>query len=402
MTRGGPRAWTPAALTATRWAPARGRLQASQPTIWRPVRRRQSGSGRGGRRVAAGRTIRGMVRTAPGSTTARWRWSQVTPARFRKVCLFAVWALVFIIVSGAAVRLTGSGLGCKDWPTCSVHPNVKPWRYHEFVEFGNRLVTLALTVAIIAAVLSSVFRVPRRRDLVWLSSGLMVGLIGEIVLGGIVVIYKLAPQLVMAHFMYSFVLLCDGLVLYHRAGFADGPADERGWARPAAPAEAVVSSELRTMAGILLAAVSLVIFLGTIVTSTGPHGGDPTARRFDLSLHDVAKLHSSAVILFLGLTVVTLWRMVQSGAPKEVLRRGEVMLVVLVAQGGVGYVQYLSGVPAWLVQVHVTLAAVLWVVTLQFFLALTRRPALTTGLVTAAGADTAADRAAPESALASA
>jgi len=92
-----------------------------------------------------------MVRTAPGSTTARWRWSQVTPARFRKVCLFAVWALVFIIVSGAAVRLTGSGLGCKDWPTCSVHPNVKPWRYHEFVEFGNRLVTLALTVAIIAA-----------------------------------------------------------------------------------------------------------------------------------------------------------------------------------------------------------------------------------------------------------
>lgn len=341
-----------------------------------------------------------MVLTAPASTTARWQWSQVTPARFRKICLFAVWALVFIIVSGAAVRLTGSGLGCKDWPTCSIHPNVKPWRYHEFVEFGNRLVTLALTVAIIAAVLSSVFRTPRRRDLLWLSSGLMVGLIGEIVLGGIVVIYKLAPQLVMAHFMYSFVLLCDGMVLYHRAGFADSPADERGWARPAAAAEPVVSSELRTMAGILLAAVSVVIFLGTIVTSTGPHGGDPTARRFDLSLHDVAKLHSSAVLLFLGLTVVTLWRMVQSGAPRDVIRRGEVLLVVLVAQGAIGYIQYLDGVPAWLVQVHVTLAALLWVVTLQFFLALTRRPALAIGAVPAASAESAIGRAASDGALA--
>ncbi|MGH9123287.1 MAG: COX15/CtaA family protein [Acidimicrobiales bacterium] len=341
-----------------------------------------------------------MVLPAPGSTTARWKWSQVTPARFRKVCLFAVWALVFIIVSGAAVRLTGSGLGCKDWPSCRVHPNVKPWRYHEFVEFGNRLVTLALTVAIIAAVLFSVFRAPRRRDLVWLSSGLMAGLVGEIVLGGIVVLYKLAPQLVMAHFMYSFILLLDGLVLYHRAGFADGPADERGWARPAAAAQPVVSSELRAIGGLLLASVSVVIFLGTIVTSTGPHGGDPTARRFDLSLHDVAKLHSSAVILFLGLTVVTLWRMLQSGAPRDVIRRGEVLLVVLVIQGAVGYIQYLSGVPAWLVQVHVTLAAALWVVALQFFLALTRRPGLAASPVPAGDAEFSSSRAASGSALA--
>ncbi len=121
--------------------------------------------------------------------------------------------------------------------------------------------------------------------------------------------------------------------------------------------------------------VSLVILPGTVVNSTGPHGGDPTAKRFNFSLHDVAKLHSSAVILFLGLTLVTLWRMIQAGVPHQVIRRGEVLLAVLLVQGAVGYLQYFSGVPAWLVQIHVTLAATLWVVTLRFVLGLTARRA---------------------------
>jgi len=301
------------------------------------------------------------------------RSRRLSPATYRKVCLFTVWALGFIIVTGAAVRLTGSGLGCSDWPTCSKHHLVAPWHYSAMIEFGNRVVTALVSLAIIAVALGSSFRQPRRRDLSWLAWGLIVGLGGEIVLGGELVLHHLAPQLVMAHFMYSFVLLCDAVVLYHRSGFQDGPVDDRGRSRTVGPATPLVPGELRVMGALLIVSVSLVIFLGTVVTSTGPHGGDPTAKRFNFSLHDVAKLHSSAVILFLGLTLVTLWRMIAAGVPRQVIRRGEVLLAVLMVQGGVGYLQYFTGVPAWLVQIHVTLAATLWVVTLRFVLGLTAR-----------------------------
>jgi heme a synthase len=314
------------------------------------------------------------------------RRRRLSPAAYRKVCLFTVWALGFIIVTGAAVRLTGSGLGCSDWPTCSQHHLVAPWRYSPMIEFGNRVVTGLVSVAIIAVALGSTFRQPRRRDLTWLSWALIAGLGGEIVLGGEVVLHHLAPQFVMAHFMYSFVLLCDAVVLYHRSGFQDGPPDGRGRVRPVGPATPLVPAELRVMGALLIVGVSLAIFLGTVVTSTGPHGGDPTARRLDFSLHDVAKLHSSAVILFLGLTLVTLWRMIQAGVPHQVIRRGEVLLAVLMVQGSVGYLQYFTGVPAWLVQIHVTLAATLWVVTLRFVLGLTARPA-NGALTTAPGGD---------------
>jgi cytochrome c oxidase assembly protein subunit 15 len=122
-------------------------------------------------------------------------------------------------------------------------------------------------------------------------------------------------------------------------------------------------------------AAAVAIFLGTVVTSTGPHGGDPKARRFNFSLHDVARLHSAAVLLFLAFTVVTLWRLTRMGAPADVMRRGEVLLTVLLFQGAVGYLQYFSGVPTWLVAIHVTLAAALWAVTVRFTLGLTTRTA---------------------------
>ncbi len=182
----------------------------------------------------------------------------------------------------------------------------------------------------------------------------------------------------MAHFMLSLVLLTNAVVLFHRAGFEDGPPDQHGRVRPVGPASPLVPVEHLIMGWLLLVAASMVIFLGTVVTSTGPHGGDPTARRLELSLHDVARLHSGAVLLFLGLTVVTLWRMVRAGAPPEVIRRGEVLLLVLLGQGAVGYLQYFSGVPTWLVAIHVALASVLWVVTLQFVLGLTTRTAAAT------------------------
>jgi cytochrome c oxidase assembly protein subunit 15 len=308
------------------------------------------------------------------SPLGRLRRLRVTPSAYRRVCLFGVWALGFIIVTGAAVRLTGSGLGCPDWPTCANNHVVSPWQYHAVIEFGNRLVTGAVSLAVIAAVLASVFRRPRRRDLVWLSWGLVVGVLAQAVLGGESVKHDLAPPFIMAHFMLSLVLLLNAVVLYHRAGFEDGPGDDRERARPVGPVTPLVSTELLIMGRLLAVAAAVVIFLGTVVTSTGPHGGDPRARRLALSLHDVARLHSGAVLLFLGFTVLTLWRMMKAGAPPEVVRRGETLLVILMVQGAVGYVQYFSGVPTWMVAIHVTLAVALWAVTLQFVLGLTTRP----------------------------
>ncbi len=299
---------------------------------------------------------------------------RLSPLAFDRVTLFAVWALGFIIVTGGAVRLTGSGLGCPDWPTCTAQHVVAPWQYHEMVEFGNRVVTAAVSIAVIAAVLASHLRSPRRRDLVWLSWGLVLGLIGQIVLGGESVKHQLAPQFIMSHFLLSIVLLSDAVVLHHRATLPDGPVDDRGRARVAGPAVALVSREQVFMARLLLVAAGLVIVLGTIVTSSGPHGGDPKAKRFPFALQDVARLHSLAVWLFVGLTVVTLWSLQRSGCPPAIMRRGETLVVLIVAQGALGYLQYFTGVPAALVAIHIAMATVVWTATLLFLLSLFRRP----------------------------
>jgi cytochrome c oxidase assembly protein subunit 15 len=309
-----------------------------------------------------------------GSRPAR-RGHRLSPVAFRRITLFAAWALGFIIVTGGAVRLTGSGLGCPDWPACTARSVVAPWQYHKMVEFGNRVVTGAVSIAVIAAVLGSHVRSPKRRDLVWLSWGLVAGLIGQIVLGGEAVKHQLAPQYVMAHFLLSMVLLWDAVVLHHRATLADGPVDGRGWAEVAGPPAPLVSREQVLMTRLLLIAAGLVIVLGTVVTSSGPHGGDPKAQRLAFSVHDVARLHSSAVWLFLVLTAVTLWSLQRSRSPAEIMRRGELLLVVIIVQGAVGYVQYFTGVPAALVAVHIALATLLWSVAVRFCLSLFRWPA---------------------------
>jgi len=304
----------------------------------------------------------------------RVRPPRVSPRTFRRITLLAVWALGFIIFTGGAVRLTGSGLGCPDWPTCARHRVVAPWQYHAMVEFGNRTVTGIVSGAVILAVLASHGRSPRRRDLIWLSWGLVLGLIGQIVVGGLAVRAKLAPGFVMSHFLLSIALLLDALILHHRASAPEDPADERGRGRIRGPARAVVSREQVLMTRLLVAAAALVIVLGTVVTSSGPHGGDPKAKRFPYSLHDVARLHGTAVWLFLAIAVATLWSLHRGRAPASVMRQGEAVILVAVVQGGVGYLQYFTGVPAGLVAVHVALATLLWAVTVRFALGVWVRP----------------------------
>ena len=305
------------------------------------------------------------------------RHRRLSPAAFRFVALLSVWALGLIIVSGGLVRLTQSGLGCPDWPTCASNRVVAPWRFHAWIEFGNRLITAGLSVVVVLAVAAALLRVTRRRDLTWLAVGLVGGIVAEIVLGGLTVEHKLAPQFVMAHFLLAVLFLADAVVLHHRAGLADEAIPGRpGRSRPAGRPVNLVTRKQRVLSALLLAATALVVVLGTIVTSTGPHGGDATAKRFAFSLHDVAQLHGTSVELLLAFTLLTLWSISRSGPPRPVLRRGEVFLVVLIAQGGIGYLQYFTGVPTGLVALHILGATVVVIAALRFHLGLTTRTAV--------------------------
>ena len=281
------------------------------------------------------------------------RLPRLSPHAYRRITLLALVALGFIVVTGAAVRLTGSGLGCSDWPTCEQDRLVAPLEYHAMVEFVNRTITGLVSVAVILAVLGSLARVPRRRDLTWWSFGLVAGVVGQILLGGLTVLFELAPPFVMGHFVVSMVLLWNAVVLHHRAGTPEGPA------RP------VVSDEVRWLGWVLVAAAALVILLGTAVTGSGPHGGDREVERLPFAVADIARLHGIAVILFLGATLTTVWMVRHSN---DLRRRGEILLAVLVAQAVIGYTQYFNGVPVVLVGIHVLGAVAVWVATLVFVL----------------------------------
>ena len=233
----------------------------------------------------------------PGSPRTRPKGPQVSPELGHKLDVLALVLVGLIVVTGGAVRLTGSGLGCSDWPECSVGHLTPALQFHGLVEFGNRLVTVVLTVAVAAAFLGAVFRSPRRRDLVWLSGGLVAGVLAQAVLGGIVVYTKLNPYVVMVHFVATVLLIADAVVLVHRDRLDYSP----GSARLLVPRPVI-----RGFYG-LLALLALVITAGTATTGAGPHAGDASgqqvARRIPVALRDMAELHSSLALLMVGLTV---------------------------------------------------------------------------------------------------
>jgi cytochrome c oxidase assembly protein subunit 15 len=286
---------------------------------------------------------------------------RLSPRAYERLTLIAVVAVAFIIITGGAVRLTGSGLGCPDWPTCARGHVVAALSYHQMVEFVNRVVTAVVSIVVILAVLGSMVRAPRRRDLTVLSWGLVAGVVAQIVLGGLTVLAKLAPPFVMGHFLLSMALLADAVVLHHRAAHAPGAARR------------IVDRDLVRLGRLLVSMTALTVVLGTVVTSSGPHGGDPKARRFDLSLHRVTQVHGTAAMLLVALVGGTIVLLRVNRAPARVQRRALLVLEALAAQVAVGYAQYFTGVPALLVGVHIAGAAGLWVTALQYHLALTER-----------------------------
>jgi heme a synthase len=300
----------------------------------------------------------------PTALTRLRAW-RLSPSRFRLIATAAVWAVALTIVSGAAVRLTGSGLGCPDWPSCTSSSVAAPLQFHAWVEFGNRLINAFVTIASLGALAAALLRSPRRRDLTLLSAGLVAGIVAEVVLGGLTVLDDLAPGFVMTHFLLAVAILADAVVLRYRAGLSDAQAG--------APRVLLVSRSQLLLARLQVAATAVVVILGTIVTSTGPHGGGPDVRRFGFSLHAVAQLHGTSVEVLLGITLLSMWNLSRTGAPAGVVRRAQVVLIALIAQAGVGYAQYFNGDPVGVVALHVAGACVLVIATLWFYCGLTMR-----------------------------
>jgi cytochrome c oxidase assembly protein subunit 15 len=284
----------------------------------------------------------------------------ISPRAYRRLTLGAVLLLAAIVVSGAAVRLTGSGLGCPDWPNCENGRLVAPLEKHALVEFTNRTITGLVSVAVILAVLGSMWRVPRRRDLIWLSWGLVAGVLAQIVLGGVTVLVDLSPPFVMAHFLLSMALLADAVVLHDRACQRGGPRRR------------VVVQDVATAVWVLVGAAVLVLFTGTIVTGSGPHGGDENVRRLSFFIPDVARLHGASVMLFLALTLLALWLMRRTSAPSRTQQRGRWLVYAICVQAAIGYTQYFTGVPVLLVGFHIAGAVCVWTATVALASSLSR------------------------------
>jgi heme a synthase len=256
-----------------------------------------------------------------------------------------------IVVTGAAVRLTGSGLGCSDWPNCNDKKLVDVSSQHSAIEQVNRLFTFVVGLAVVLAALGAWLRRPRRRDLLWLSTSLVAGIPAQGVVGAIVVWTDLNPIAVQLHFILSMVLVALAVVLVIRSREPDG-----------AQRISTVVPRTRHRLRVLVAWTALAIVAGTVVTGTGPHSGDEKSRRFTfLSITWVTRIHGVIVWIAVLMALSLLWHLRKRAHDRAALDAPlTTWMCVAIAQGCVGYLQYANGVPPALVAVHVALATTLW------------------------------------------
>lgn len=266
-----------------------------------------------------------------------------------------------LVITGGAVRLTGSGLGCPTWPECSegsfvpVATQIEP-EHQVWIEFGNRLLTFALLIAALAVVIEVLKT--RRKDLRLLAAGQLLGILAQGVLGGITVLTDLNPFAVAGHLLLSMALIAGAASLYSRRS---GPVART----------AIKETSLRVISGAHVAISFLVLILGTLVTGSGPHAGDELAPRFDLDIRNITVLHTDAVIFLLGLTIAYLVLPTASTATKRTL---VVFLGISLGQGTIGYIQYFTGVPEILVAFHLLGAVIFWVAAWRVRLTVVRVP----------------------------
>ena len=282
---------------------------------------------------------------------------RLTPQQYHSVTRVALWSLAVIVVSGAAVRLTGSGLGCSDWPNCEAGQLVPEADFHAWVEFGNRIITGLVSIAVVLAVSGSTLRSPLVSKLTKWSLGLVAGVAAQIALGAITVITHLSPPVVIGHFLLSMVLIWNAVVLEDLAR-PNGTMSQNGH----------LARSLHRHISVVVAATALVVMTGTLVTGSGPHGGDESVERLGLPFAEIAQVHGGAVIILLVLTGTLRFR-IQNSQNTLVKHRVNVVLLVMVLQAVIGYTQYFTQLPVLLVGFHVVGATILWVSAVRLALA---------------------------------
>jgi heme a synthase len=292
-----------------------------------------------------------------------------TARSLRQFALAGVIADTVIMSTGAAVRLSSSGLGCPDWPQCSTadvvaSKNAGQTLLNTWIEFGNRLLNFPL-VAIVALIFIAAWRYRpdgpsgrRRRDLVWLAAAQPVGVIAQAVIGGIVVLTKLNPAMVSVHFLLSAAIVAAAVALHLRC-----EQEERAAGVPGPR----LRGDLRVLATALVAVTCAMLAAGTVVTGTGPLAGNAAAPRYKLPLEGVTQLHADIGWLMGGLALAIVVGLRMSGAPPRAMRAGWIMLAALGSQGVIGYIQYFTHLPAGLVWVHVTGSVLVWIAVLRLF-----------------------------------
>jgi heme a synthase len=326
-------------------------------------------------------------RTGTAARLAAFVW-QPTPASLRRLALAGVVVNAGIIVTGAAVRLSESGLGCPDWPACTARSLVATrtpgqTAVNTWIEFGNRLLTfVVMAVAVAVFIAAWRLRVPgpdgkpgRRQDLVWLAAAQPASVVLQAVLGGITVLTALNPAMVSVHFLVSMAIVGVTVVLYVRC--AEGVTPPRPLVRP----------DLRVLSAVVIAVAGVMFAAGTVVTGSGPLAGNAAAPRYHLPLEGATQLHADIGWLFAGVAVALAVGLRLTGAPPRAVRLGWVLLAVLAAQGTVGYVQYFTGLPPVLVGIHVLGSVLVWITALRLFFALRDRGSITDATVVAETAE---------------
>ena len=264
-----------------------------------------------------------------------------------------------LVLTGGAVRITGSGLGCPTWPECTPGsytpvPHQAEGQLHAWIEFGNRLLSFALVAVSLAVLIHVLYK--RRRDLRSLAIGQLLGILGQGVLGGITVLTDLHPLPVAGHLLLSIILIAGAASLYSRREYLAHPRTD-------------LDKLTKRISLLHIGLTFVVIILGTIVTGSGPHAGDEKAQRFGFDIRVVAWLHADAVIALLGLTAA-FFILVRSD--KELVRRIAVFTAIALAQGAIGYIQYFTGIPEILVAAHLLGATLVWIAAWRIRITVTR------------------------------
>ncbi|MGW5634610.1 COX15/CtaA family protein [Streptomyces sp. NPDC003832] len=302
------------------------------------------------------------VRNPLAFIAARWT---PDPRTVQRAALVALVMSVVIVVTGGAVRLTGSGLGCPTWPKCTEDSinNTAEMGIHGYIEFGNRLLTYVLCAAVGWAIIAARSAKPYRRSLTRLGWAQFWVVMGNAILGGIVVLVGLNPYTVAAHFLLSSVLIAVATVMWQRTREGDDAP------RP------LVGKSVQQLVWVLTGVTVLLIAAGTVVTGAGPHAGDSSeVERMPLDWETVTKLHAVLAWIVVTLTFA-LWFVLKAvDAPRGPLSRTRDLFVILLAQGLIGYVQYFTDLPEVLVGAHMFGSCLVWIATVRVLLSLRERP----------------------------